>query len=173
MVQQGRLLAAALAKRTSLDVVAAEQILIDLDQRLEARLRVVGPDGNLYVGSNNTNSILRYDGMTGDFIDTFATGGGASGLSEPMSVVFGPDGNLYVAGFSSHNVVRYNGTTGAFMDVFVAAGSGGLNSPEDMTFGPDGNLYVTSPTGIQELERFDGTNVAARIWDAVEAKRGR
>jgi len=32
-------------------------------------------------------------------------------------------------------------------------------------------INVTSPTGIQELERFDGTNVAAMIWDAIEARR--
>ncbi|WP_163849061.1 glutathione synthase [Pseudooceanicola aestuarii] len=31
-------------------------------------------------------------------------------------------------------------------------------------------INVTSPTGIQELERFDGINVAARIWAAIEAK---
>ena len=32
-------------------------------------------------------------------------------------------------------------------------------------------INVTSPTGIQELERFDGTNVAGLIWDVIEAKR--
>ncbi|WP_439104512.1 glutathione synthase [Celeribacter marinus] len=32
-------------------------------------------------------------------------------------------------------------------------------------------INVTSPTGIQELERFDGTNTAALIWEAIEAKR--
>ena len=31
-------------------------------------------------------------------------------------------------------------------------------------------INVTSPTGIQELERFDGTNVAQAIWDVIEAK---
>ncbi len=31
-------------------------------------------------------------------------------------------------------------------------------------------INVTSPTGIQELERFDGVNVAERIWQAVEAR---
>ena len=31
-------------------------------------------------------------------------------------------------------------------------------------------INVTSPTGIQELDRFDGTNTAALIWDAVEAR---
>ncbi len=32
-------------------------------------------------------------------------------------------------------------------------------------------INVTSPTGIQELERFDGTNIAAGIWEAIEARR--
>ena len=32
-------------------------------------------------------------------------------------------------------------------------------------------INVTSPTGIQELERFDGTNVAALIWEAIEKRR--
>ena len=29
-------------------------------------------------------------------------------------------------------------------------------------------INVTSPTGIQELERFDGRNVAALVWEAIE-----
>lgn len=32
-------------------------------------------------------------------------------------------------------------------------------------------INVTSPTGIQELERFDGINVAGKIWDAIERRR--
>lgn len=32
-------------------------------------------------------------------------------------------------------------------------------------------INVTSPTGIQELERFDGVNIAEKIWSAIEAKR--
>ena len=31
-------------------------------------------------------------------------------------------------------------------------------------------INVTSPTGIQEIGRFDGVNLAARIWDVIEAK---
>lgn len=31
-------------------------------------------------------------------------------------------------------------------------------------------INVTSPTGIQELERFDGINVAEKIWQAIEAR---
>lgn len=33
-------------------------------------------------------------------------------------------------------------------------------------------INVTSPTGLQELERFDGTNAAAKIWEAIERRRG-
>jgi glutathione synthase len=33
-------------------------------------------------------------------------------------------------------------------------------------------INVTSPTGIQELERFDGVNIAEKIWQAIEAKVG-
>lgn len=32
-------------------------------------------------------------------------------------------------------------------------------------------INVTSPTGIQELERFDGTNTAKLIWEAIEKRR--
>ena len=32
-------------------------------------------------------------------------------------------------------------------------------------------INVTSPTGIQELERFDGTNTAEKLWQVIEAKR--
>jgi len=31
-------------------------------------------------------------------------------------------------------------------------------------------INVTSPTGLQEIERFDGTNISALIWDAIEDK---
>ncbi|MEL7388338.1 MAG: glutathione synthase, partial [Pseudomonadota bacterium] len=32
-------------------------------------------------------------------------------------------------------------------------------------------INVTSPTGIQELERFDDINVAGQVWEAIEAKK--
>jgi glutathione synthase len=32
-------------------------------------------------------------------------------------------------------------------------------------------INVTSPTGIREVRRFGGADIAALFWDAVEAKR--
>jgi glutathione synthase len=31
-------------------------------------------------------------------------------------------------------------------------------------------INVTSPTGLQEIARFDGTNLAAQIWEKIEAR---
>ena len=31
-------------------------------------------------------------------------------------------------------------------------------------------INVTSPTGIQEIDRFDGVSLEAKIWDAIEAR---
>jgi glutathione synthase len=33
-------------------------------------------------------------------------------------------------------------------------------------------INVTSPTGIQEVKRFGGADIAAMIWDVIEKKRG-
>ena len=32
-------------------------------------------------------------------------------------------------------------------------------------------INVTSPTGIREVKRFGGPDIAALIWDVIEAKR--
>jgi glutathione synthase len=34
-------------------------------------------------------------------------------------------------------------------------------------------INVTSPTGIQEIDRFDGVNIEAAIWDCIEARIGK
>ena len=36
-------------------------------------------------------------------------------------------------------------------------------------------INVTSPTGLQEIDRFDGVSLEGRIWDVIEGKvnRGR
>jgi glutathione synthase len=33
-------------------------------------------------------------------------------------------------------------------------------------------INVTSPTGLQEVARFDGVQLERAIWDAIEARRG-
>ena len=114
-----------------------------------------GPDGNLYVVGPQTPwtgpwNVVRYDGVTGEFIDVFTSG---SYMVFPRGLTFGPDGNLYVT--DGNHVKRYNGTTGAFIDVFVAVHDT-LADAWHLTFGPDGNLYVASYWS-DLVARFDGT----------------
>ena len=111
----------------------------------------------LFVTSQGTHEILRYDSTTGAFIDAFVPSG-SGGLFVPNDVVLGPDGNLYVASLATSQVLRYDGETGAFLDVFVTAGSGGLIAPQDMVFGPAGNLYISS--GTRQVLRYHGTTGA-------------
>jgi DNA-binding beta-propeller fold protein YncE len=120
---------------------------------------VVGPDGNVYVASAGTNSVIRYNGATGQLLGTFVASG-SGGLSSPKAIAFGPDGNLYVSSVTNNNVLEYSGSTGAFLTTFVASGSGGLNNPCGMVFGPDGNLYVSS-CGTESVDRFAGPSGAA------------
>ncbi|MCC7293653.1 MAG: hypothetical protein IT449_16470 [Phycisphaerales bacterium] len=103
-----------------------------------------GPDGKLYVASEGSNSVQRYDALTGDFIDEFVAPG-SGGLDGPTSLAWGADGHLYVASFNSDAVLKFDGTTGDPLGVFVDPGDGGLNGPDNgTTFGPDGVLYVPS-----------------------------
>src|SRR5262245_55296610 len=115
----------------------------------------LGPDGNLYVAGNG-GAVLRYNGTTGAYINTFVSqGSGGLAFTNYDGVAFGPDGNLYVGSGATNQVLEYNGSTGAFIKAFVTAGSGGLDTPTGVTFGPDGNLYVSGKFS-QSVLRYQG-----------------
>jgi len=131
------------------------------------RTPLFGPDGNgdgaqdLYVASADGNEILRFDGTSGDFLDSFVTVN-SGGLLSPGDIVFGPDGNLYVSSLGNlpgtpappggGSVLRYNGSTGAFIDAVAT----GLSGPLGMVFGPDGSLYTAEQSTDQVLRTSGG-----------------
>jgi len=111
---------------------------------------------DLLVASSATNSVLRYDGATGDFLGEFVAAG-SGGLEKPVGIVFGPDDNLYVSmnGGTEPRVLRYDGATGDFLGPFTAVMPDGIRI---IVFGPDGNLYgATGGT----VFRADGTTGAS------------
>ncbi len=115
----------------------------------------LGPNGNVYVAGDG-GAVLRYDGTTGAYINTFVSqGSGGLAFSSSAGLAFGPDGNLYVTSQSTNQVLEYKGSTGAFIKAFILAGSSGLSSPEGLTFGPDGSLYVSS-LNTNSVLRFQG-----------------
>jgi sugar lactone lactonase YvrE len=139
---------------------------------------IFGPDGNgdgnsdIYVASgdkagnsreNGASAILRYDGITGEFIDRFVGDNPntqtdeTGGLFRPYGLAFSPDGNLYASSFLSDKILRYDGKTGQFLDVFASGNqqAGGLNGPNGLLFAPDGFLYVTTQGSVARNDRAD------------------
>ena len=141
-----------------------------------------GTDNFLLVADFNRDSVRRYDGVTGAFVDTFVPKH-RGGMNQPWGVLFGPhDHNLYVstgefAGPGQlKGVLRYDGDTGAFIDNFAVGGN--LASPRGIIFGPDGNLYVADRKFIGQdwqlegrVARFDGTT-GAYLGDFVPLGSG-
>jgi outer membrane protein assembly factor BamB len=130
---------------------------------------VIGPDGNFYVSSRLTNTVLLY-GATGAFIRTFVADDPATvdvdedgGLEQPGGLAFGPDNHLYVSSSATNQVLRYDGISGQFLGAFVTDNpitqqideSGGVNSPRDLAFGPDGTLFVAS-NGTDNVLLYSG-----------------
>ncbi|MCA9138051.1 MAG: hypothetical protein KDB00_14865, partial [Planctomycetales bacterium] len=93
-----------------------------------------------------TNSVLRYDGITGTLLGPFVASG-SGGLSGPHNPTFGPDGNLYVISGNSRQVLRYDGRNGQFIDIFVDSANGFSGSSE-LAFDASGNLYAATTTGV-------------------------
>jgi hypothetical protein len=148
-----------------------------------------GPDGDLYVAntqllSTSGGGILRFDGTTGAFIDTFVAPN-SGGMQKPVSMVFGPGGDLYVGSADTtvglgiisadphtSTVLRFNGTNGAFIDQFVPPDSGGLRYPSALIFsetdpvtrayvGADGPGERDTATGITAASKSRVTGRAA------------
>lgn len=120
------------------------------------------PDGSLLVSSFNTDSILRYDGATGAFLNVFVSPG-SGGLNGPdWGFVFGPDGNLYVPSYFTNQILRYNGSTGAFMNVFIntAASPANLTRPRHILFRPDCGDALVNSEGTSRIMRYNATTGA-------------
>lgn len=122
-----------------------------------------GPDGHLYVTSGGTkrkpapNAILRYNGETGVFLDTFVTG-----LGKAISFDFDDRGDLFVANRDTNEVLRFDGRTGESCGVFVSEAAGESGSLRQSFFGTDSNgdgvrdLYVLD-NGNRKILRYDGS----------------
>ena len=82
-----------------------------------------GPDGNLYVGSTNLDSVFRYDGVDGSFIDVFVPAG-IGGLDNTIGITFDDNGRFYAASGSTSEVLQYSAETEAIFTVTLSEAKG-------------------------------------------------
>lgn len=106
---------------------------------------------SMLLASEDTDQVLKYDGVTGRFQRVFA----GKGLSGPIQPLYGPNGNLYVTNYESSSVTEYDGRKGDFVRFFVPPGAGGLDGARGVTFGPDDDLYLSSWNNDRVIE-YDG-----------------
>lgn len=106
-----------------------------------------GPDKNLYVADRDTNSVRKYDGQSGQFLDQIVS----EHLDKPIHLLFSRDGGSLFCGSAANNsICRYDSRVGK-VSVFVEPKSGGLEGPAGMALGEDDYLYVASRTSNQVL----------------------
>ena len=117
-----------------------------------------GPSNDLYIGSFSGEpfnpQILRYNGSTGEFIESLVT-------IQPTRIFFGDNGDLYYTGTQFSGVRRYDVDTGATSD-FIANGQ----SVSGATLDSNGDVYLSysdireflPSTG--EIGQYDGNDGA-------------
>ena len=101
---------------------------------------VADSEGRVYVSSRENDRILRFNGITGEFIDVFIDSG-SGGLDSPFGLAFGPDGNLFVVSEFNSKVLHFDGVTGEFIDVFVDSS---IDTPLGIIFDVNGDMYITN-----------------------------
>lgn len=139
---------------------------------LDARTRIqgaqsirVGPDGLLYVISEETSTIHKYRADTLEYAGVFAT----TGAIGPTGLAFDAQGKAYVGGYKSQDVKRFS-SAGVLEAAVMAPRSAGLGGPDNgLTFGPDGNLYVPGYDS-HNVVRYDPRT--GQTTEAVPARAG-
>jgi hypothetical protein len=134
----------------------------------------VGPDGQVYVSNQDTNTVTRYVGVgqpnAGDplsppaamnHLADLAPGvivpnakSSPEGVGEVRGISFGPDGLLYVCDRTGSRVSTYDTATGRRTRI-VADASHGLKHPIQLAFTPDGRSMFITDNGCDSVFQVD------------------
>jgi len=86
-----------------------------------------GVNGNLFVSSYHTDSVIEYDGRSGVLIRTVID----TNLNAPMGIAIGPDNNIWVSNSNGTDVNEFDSATGAWIRQVA-----GFKRPMGMTVKP-------------------------------------
>ena len=125
------------------------------DDGVDCEACVVRPPSALFLSDRGNDTILRYDGRSGDFEGVFAQGRAAR-VDRPASLRVGPSGYAYVAGFGVGDIVRYDLASGAMKDVFYWDTTL-LEEPLEIAFRQDEVLVLGNDTNNVVVLDAQGT----------------
>lgn len=115
-----------------METTASPSVLVQGSPLKGANGMIVGPDGDLYIGSLGSNEITVIDPATGEMVRHLTQAMGAAGADD---LVFGPDGSLYWTELFTGKVGRMT-PDGTITRQQVAPGV------NPITFSDDGRLFV-------------------------------
>jgi WD40 repeat protein len=108
---------------------------------------IYAPNGNVYIGSWNTNDVREYDVNTGAFIRVVC------GINGPSDMRIGPNGNLYICSYMNYLVQEVDPTSGAILNIIPQPFGDRTN---DLAFMPNGDMWVTV-MGSNVCHRYDSS----------------
>src|SRR5262249_55730879 len=134
---------------------------------------VIGPDRYLYVAVRTSNGlggeVMRFDPVSGAWIDDFVKSDPTNDLNRPEGLVFGPDGNLYITSFTrdpsnsstavtdTEKFLDFEGKTGKYIGKIAPDKVGQPRTfPKAILFGPAGKLFV-SIENTGEIREYDAS----------------
>jgi hypothetical protein len=134
----------------------------------------IGPDGQVYVGNQDTNTVTRYVGVgqpdagkplsppvamshladlpPGVIVPNAKSS--PEGIGEVRGIAFGPDGLLYVCDRTGSRVSAYDTSSGRRVKV-VADASHGLKHPIQMAFTQDGTTMFVGDNGVDAVFKVE------------------
>jgi hypothetical protein len=111
-----------------------------------------GPDGEVYVASYGTSSVIELNPLSGATVGTvLPTGSGLLGADNGMMV--SAAGRLYVPGYDSSSVARIDLATAEVDADFVAPGTGGLRQSRGIV--DEGPTILVGGEGSGAVYRFN------------------
>ncbi|MHC5113068.1 MAG: M12 family metallo-peptidase [Planctomycetota bacterium] len=165
---------------------AFARTLVDVDDNgglASPRGMVLNTDRSLLVASFDTDQILRYDRLTGDFLGQFNIGGSSTVLTldDPWCIRIGPDDNVYVSRNGAHahthddpsqlhltgtRIYMFDWETGLYMRSIVSGEDSVLYEPAGFDFFPDITEDDCNRNGLPDsCDIANGTSLDTNLND--------
>lgn len=117
----------------------------------------VAANGNVIVSSRNTNSVLRFDVNTGNYLSD-VIGANVGGLLQPNGICRLPNDRWLVASQGTNNIKQYT-SNGSYVGDFIAPFAGGIAGPRQLMLVGDettllGDLNCDGAVSVSDIGGF-------------------